>query len=211
MLPCSQIRRQHLVSSSADHLGRAGGDDLAEIEHVHLVAHAHDQAHVVLDQHDRRPVVGQRAQQGRESLGLLGVLARRGLVEQQQARAARPAPGRPRPGGRCRWAARRRSCLGDRRCRPSRSMMLVDDRRRPSRRCGPSSAATSRLSRTLSRPNSSSRWNVRASPCRARRAGPCLVTSRPSITHPPRGRACAARRRRRTGCSCPRRSARSAR
>src|SRR5690349_18451144 len=50
------------------------------------------------------------------------------------------------------------------------------------RRSGPSSAATSRLSRTLSRPNSSSRWNVRARPCLARRAGPIRVTSLPSST-----------------------------
>ena len=49
--------------------------------------------------------------------------------------------------------------------------------------------ATTRCSRTVSSPNSSSRWNVRASPRRARRCGLARVMSTPSSrTRPARGR-----------------------
>src|SRR5580704_16181744 len=77
----------------ADHGGRAGRDDLAQVEHVYLVAHVHDQPHVVLDEQDRRALGGQRPQQRREPRGLGAVLPGRGLVEQEEHRrhGQRPA------------------------------------------------------------------------------------------------------------------------
>ena len=66
--------------------GRAERDDLAEVEHVDVVARAHDQAHVVLDEHDREPGGGELDEQLRELRGLRLVEARRRLVEQDHAR-----------------------------------------------------------------------------------------------------------------------------
>ena len=69
--------------------GRALGDALAVVEHGDAVADAHDHAHVVLDEQDGQAQLG--AQLGDEPLhllGLVGVHARRRLIQQQQHRLA---------------------------------------------------------------------------------------------------------------------------
>ena len=67
---------------------RAVRDDAPEVEHVDVVAHLHDERHVVLDEQHRQAVVlGELTQEPTEGLGLVLGLARRGLVEQQHASA----------------------------------------------------------------------------------------------------------------------------
>ena len=60
--------------------------DLApEVEHQHPVADPHDRAHVVLDEEHRYPPVADPAHHVHRPVGLLGVHAREGLVEEQDA------------------------------------------------------------------------------------------------------------------------------
>src|SRR5580700_4549944 len=70
----------------ADDLGRALGDDLAELEHHHPVADAEDQAHVVLDEEHRLALVGEAAQGDAEFLALGAVQAGGRLVQAEQRR-----------------------------------------------------------------------------------------------------------------------------
>ena len=67
----------------ADLLRPAAGEQLAEVEHVDVVAGPHDQAHVMVDQQHRdlEAVPDQRQQVGQPNR-LLGVQAGRGLVEE---------------------------------------------------------------------------------------------------------------------------------
>ena len=67
-------------------VGRAERDDLAEVEHVDVVARAHDEAHVVLDEQDREPGAGELDEQLGELGGLGLVETGRRLVEQHDAR-----------------------------------------------------------------------------------------------------------------------------
>jgi len=67
-----------------DLLRLAVSDRLAVIEHVDLLAHAHDDLHVVLDEHDGEiERVAQPADLRLETFGLAVVHARGGLVEEQ--------------------------------------------------------------------------------------------------------------------------------
>ena len=69
------------------HLGRrAERDDLAEVEHVDVVARAHHETHVVLDQQDRETGAGELDEQLGELGGLGLVESGRRLVEQHHAR-----------------------------------------------------------------------------------------------------------------------------
>ena len=62
----------------------AVGDLLAEVQHDDALRHLHDQAHVVLDEHDATPSAWIR-RMSIEQLGLLAVVEPgRRLVEQQQ-------------------------------------------------------------------------------------------------------------------------------
>ena len=74
--------------------GRALGDLLAVVEHGDVLGDAHDDLHVVLDQHDRdAALVAQLAHERGELIGLLRVHAGRRLVEQQQLRVRGQRPG----------------------------------------------------------------------------------------------------------------------
>ena len=67
--------------------GRAARDRAAEVQHVDVVRDAHDEIHVVLDQHHGElQVVAQRADERRELVDLLVVEPARWLVEQDQPR-----------------------------------------------------------------------------------------------------------------------------
>ena len=73
----------------ADLARRALGDLAAEVQRHDLVAHAHDQAHVVLhQQHGQPQPVAQRQDQVAQASQLLMVEAAGRLVQQQQLRAA---------------------------------------------------------------------------------------------------------------------------
>jgi hypothetical protein len=82
-----------LTEVSGDHLGvvanRRGpafGQDLSEVEHVHVIADPHDQAHVVVDQQHRDvEPLAHRAQQASQARGFLRVKPGRRLIQQQQA------------------------------------------------------------------------------------------------------------------------------
>ena len=76
-----------------DLVGSSAGEEAPEVEHVDVVAHPHHQVHVVLDQQDRRARRGQLGEHRREPLGLLIVLARRRLVEEQHLRVEGQAAG----------------------------------------------------------------------------------------------------------------------
>jgi hypothetical protein len=67
-------------------LGRDPLEDfLTEVHHVEVLADGHDQVHVVLNQQDTGPPVGDHPlQYGPETFGLFLVQTRRRLVEQQQ-------------------------------------------------------------------------------------------------------------------------------
>ena len=78
----------------ADLFGGADGDQPAEVEDDDLVAHAHHEVHVVLDDEDRHaPVVGQPADDPGQLDALDRAQAGRRLVEQQHARMHRHRPG----------------------------------------------------------------------------------------------------------------------
>ena len=78
----------------ADLFGRSRGDEVAEVEHHHLVADTHHEVHVVLDDQDRHaPVFGQAADHPGQ-LGALGRAETGGrLIEQEHAGAHRHRPG----------------------------------------------------------------------------------------------------------------------
>ena len=89
----AQICSDHL--SIAANLGRpALGEDLAEVEHVHVVANTHDQAHVVIDEEHRHvEPLADRVEKVGKPFGLAGVEARGGLVEQDQLGSHRERAG----------------------------------------------------------------------------------------------------------------------
>ena len=71
-------------------LGRAFGDLFAVVEHDDAVADAHDEPHVVLDEHDRDAhLVANVAHHVDQIFFFLGVHARARLVEQEQPRLER--------------------------------------------------------------------------------------------------------------------------
>ena len=164
-------------------LGRgAGGDDLAEVEDVDLVADRHDQVHVVLDHEDAaalgRPAraAARRTPRSRTRPG--PTTARRGAA----AAGRRPGSGPARAAGRPRSGSSRPARRRTPRCRPARAARP----RRPPRAGGPARAgrawmswATRTLSRTVSEPNASSRWKVRPIPRLARRCTGVWETLRP--------------------------------
>ena len=83
--------------SSRTSAGRALGDLAPEVEHDDLVGDRHDHRHVVLDeQHAEVELVADRPDQLAELVDLGVGEAGRGLVEQQQPRAAPRARGRSR-------------------------------------------------------------------------------------------------------------------
>ena len=75
------------------HGGRvAVGDDGAVVEHAHVVADAHDEAHVVLHQQDGHAPMGQVHEHVSELDGLLLVQARARLVDQEHRRSRGQGP-----------------------------------------------------------------------------------------------------------------------
>ncbi len=94
----------------------------------------------------------------------------------------RPATGPARAVGRCRWRASR-PAGGRRSVRPTRSRQLSATGARWSPAACGSSAAVRTLSRTVSDPNSSRRWKVRAMPARARLCALRSVMSVPVQQH----------------------------
>ena len=122
---------------------------------------------VVFDEHDRGPLGGDLTEQGTEHGGLLVGLAGRRFVEQEDpgsvARARASSTSRALPVG---ISSTRASATSSSPTRSSSAGPHVLP-------AGPwrSLAATATFSRTVSSVKSSRRWNVRASPCRARRFG----------------------------------------
>jgi hypothetical protein len=79
----SQIGFQHFGIGSD--FGRAAlGDLLAEADDGDAVGDAHDQAHIVLDQHQGEALGPQRLEDAAQALDFAGVEAGRRFVEQQQ-------------------------------------------------------------------------------------------------------------------------------
>ncbi len=121
------------------------------------------------------------------ALGLAARPARRPARRAAAPSGRWPAPGPARPAG----PGRSGSSVGPD-CRPMPAMptRVEERRRRPSAGIGGRRGRRRRpartFSRTVSRPKSSSRWNVRASPRRARLNGASLVTSSPSMRTRPR-------------------------
>ena len=189
---CQSGRSRHaLAEVGGDHRlvaldlrRRADREDFAEVEHAHLVRHA--AAPAARRARRARP----RSRRPRARAAVRRTPPSRTRPARTRARRAAapadawPAHARPPPAAPARSAADRR-VPGPRRRRPTRSMIssatLAGSMER-SRRCRRSmSAATRMLLRTSSSVNSSSRWNVRASPARARLYGSSRVTSRPSM------------------------------
>ena len=85
----AKVRGDHLLVVAND--GRlAARQHLAEVEDIDVVAHAHDKAHVVVDQqHRHAESLADRVQQLREMLRLTGVEACGRLVEQHELRPHR--------------------------------------------------------------------------------------------------------------------------
>ena len=148
-------------------LGRgARGDDPAEVEHVDCGADLHDEGHVVLDEQDgharRRPAREQAA----NATVSCSSWPEAGSSRSSTLRPGGERTGRARRAGTGRWAASRPGRRPRRRS-PTRSMIVLD-RLGAGSLLSPApsrlriSAATRMFSRTVSEPNSSSRWNVRA-------------------------------------------------
>src|ERR1700691_734026 len=74
-------------------LGWPRGDDAPGVHHHNLVAHAHDQRHIVLYHHDGVSGVPDGPQDHSQVRGLRVVQACRGLVEQHDARPCHQCPG----------------------------------------------------------------------------------------------------------------------
>ena len=198
----SQVGVDHGLVVARPSAGVALGDRAAEVEHRDVVAQPHDEAHVVLDEHDREVVVargaGARAPSARRP--------RRGPGRRRARRAAaasarRRSPGRARPASACRRAARRpgrpatvasptssraasarrRTSRSSRSTQGARTALLTQSDLRT--RCRP----TITFSRTVRRGNRARFWNVRemrwlgdlvAAACRAapRPASGCCPT-----------------------------------
>ena len=73
-------------------VGRAGGDDAARSHDVHGVGQVGHEVQVVLDDEQGRAVRGQRPQHAGQRRHFARVQPRRGLVEEQDARASRQGP-----------------------------------------------------------------------------------------------------------------------
>ena len=164
------------------------GDERAVVEDVDRGAHAHDQRQVVLDEADREPVLGEAGAAAPRTPAVSCSVWPDAGSSSSRTRGAGHQRARqlhhPRPSG---------GDVGD---------VAVGDVREPGRARGSGrsprrgrgacarcrcrmSPATRTLSRTVSDRNSSSRWNVRAMPSRARWPGPAAVMSRPSRTTRP--------------------------
>ena len=145
-----------------------------EVEHVDDVAHVDHQLHVVLDQHDgdaARPA-SSRSSAAKRSVSASSWPAAGSSSSStggSQARARASSTSRAWPVGTA--VTRRSATVGE--PDPLDELVGLARRRRPSSVDQPRwmSAATRTFSRTLSMVNSSSRWNVRASPRRARLVG----------------------------------------
>ena len=73
------------VSFVLDFLGGAAGDDLAEVHHGDVLADAHDDAHLVLDEEDREvEAILDEVYEVHELEDLAGIHARGGLVEEEE-------------------------------------------------------------------------------------------------------------------------------
>ena len=149
--------------------GVAPGDDGAVVEDAHVVADGHDEAHVVLHQQHRHAPVGEVAQHAPQLHGLLLVQARARLVEQQHRRPGGQRPAELDEAGEAR-GQQVGGLVGDvrqaRRAPAGRRPRLRG--LAPVGRCRLVSAAICTFSRAVRVPNSSRRWNVRATPSRAR-------------------------------------------
>ena len=133
---------------------------------------------VVLDEHDRDAVGGERAEQRRELDVSVSSWPDAGSSSSSTSGWWRGS-GRARPGGLA-GGERVDPRVGDVASSPTRSMIASTTSAGLSLSCDQplrTSAATRMFSRTLSRLNSSRRWNVRPSPRRARWVGESRVTS----------------------------------
>ena len=194
--PCGGSRRRrpqvgldHLLVAS-DLLRGPVGDDRADVEDHDPVTDPEDQAHVVVDQQDADPVLGEACAGARRGPGSPRCPGRRRARPTAPGAVGRPGPG-PRPpacaargSGRRAWPPRRRPGPRPPGPRPpARNARCPggDARRRPG---GPTTwrgwRRTRRLSTTERSSNSSRLWKVRTNPRRARSAGGRSVTSSPA-------------------------------
>ena len=154
----------------AQHLGgRAGRDQLAEVEHRGRRAAGRDEAHVVVDEdHQRAELLRDALDHPRQVLGLLVGEAGGRLVEQHDPAARRRRRGRSRPGG-ARGRRARRPCVR-RRLEADEVDRLEHVGACATRGSRPEcSWIIATLSNTDSCAIACSVWNVRRSPQRARR------------------------------------------
>ena len=179
--------------------GRAVGDQAAELDHVEVVAHVEHEAHVVVDEQDRRRRCRRiRAQPPAERAGSRSVSSPAAGSSMQTSCGARGQ--RPRdadelalPLADRRRARGRAARASAEQCRARDSTRVAvapaagpHQVERGSRADDWRSAATCRFSATVRSSNSSSDCHVRARPSRAapvRRE--CRSSSRPAKTMPP--------------------------
>ena len=164
------------------------GDRRAVVEHDHGVAQAHDEVHVVLDDQERQTAGVQLADVALDRLDHHRVDAGGRLVEQHESRLAHQ---QRRELEQLALAERQRAGAV---VRDARQPEFLEQRvaRAPARRVPAPGAgatamaagrATARFSSTVSSENTRARWNVRASPARARRVGSGRRTALPAKRH----------------------------
>ena len=156
---CPGRRRRPAVRP--DLVGRSRRDDRTRIQHVHLIAQAEHQVHVVVHQHDAspRPARTSRSRSASQSLSA-AVQAGRRLVEQQQRRPAGQGPGDGDE------LALPLGQLGDRpvRCSAPRPSMVQRPVRFPAAAGGESGRRPATFSSTERSSYSSMPWKVRPRP-----------------------------------------------
>ena len=173
--PSRGRRRSPRVAAHA--VRRPAGDQAAEVDHVHAVAHPEDEAHVVVDEQASRPPWRRSPSAASEGGDLGHVEAGAGLVEEQDLRPQRERAGHAdqllmteRELGRLAaggvFEADEGDRVADRRPMPARS--AAPRRAASSRRRGGSSSLTRTLSSTERSSNSSTDCQVRTRPLRAR-------------------------------------------